>query len=93
MIIYADNKDSDTQEILHSDIKFLTKQLGEFIKIYEDKIYISSQEDWDTLNKLKLIHQKLANQQYDQLINDPSIIKYDDDINYQDAIDDGVIPF
>lgn len=86
MVIYSNNQDRDSEQILYSDIKFLTKQLGDFINVYETKIYIESQKDRDALNKLKIIYQKLKDERFNELINDTSIICYDDD-------DDGIIPF
>ncbi len=61
-------------------IKFLTKQLEEFINLYEKKIYITNDEDKKRLEDLKRILLILKSERYDQLINNPGrIIDYSDD--------------
>jgi hypothetical protein len=56
------------------DIRYLTKSLGRFCEVYSRCVYIEKQEHKEALNLLINIHNKLVMSQYDQLINDPSII-------------------
>lgn len=61
------------------DLDEFTKQLGDFLNLYRKKVYIERKEDIMTLETLELIHMKLENHQFDDLINDTSIITIDTD--------------
>lgn len=91
MNIYTNNKDQMVDKISNADVQFMAEQLGKFIKIYKKNIYIRDKETLKILNKLEYIQDKLIHQQYNELINDPSIISYDESSSNNDDSDD--IPF
>lgn len=71
---------NDIPKLSLGSIKFLTSQLNEFLAIYEKKILITSQEQRDTIERLKRILEILKSERYDQLISDPGwVIDYADD--------------
>lgn len=92
MIIHTDQP-KFVEKIYVEDIEYLTRQLGELLKIYRHSVYIDSLETKIVLNKLEEIYRCLQNRQYGMLINDTSIITSEMPGEFIRELDDPNIPF
>lgn len=87
MIIYNDEK-KKRKKIYHKDLQRMSIRIDEFIDLYTKKIYIKDKEHYRTLNILKEISTLIKQGQYDKLIEDTSIISYEEppeEMDYSDA--------
>ena len=71
MMLYTDMDQKNTPKISLGAVKFLAKQLKEFIELYEKKILLQTPEEIEKFNKLKEISRLLNNEDYHLLIADP----------------------
>lgn len=76
MIIYTDNE--EIEPLYDSDLQNLGKGLEKFVKIYRDKVSISEDVHYIILSHLEDIGKRLKNRQYDTLIENTNIIRYDE---------------
>ena len=80
MYLYGLFDDEKQNKVSLGSIKFLSEQLDRFLDIYEKKLTIDQDVDWDTINRLKTISTLLKQQRYGELIADPSfVIDFNDD--------------
>ena len=80
MYLYGLFDDEKQNNVSLGSIKFLSEQLDRFLDIYEKKVTIDQDVDWDTINRLKTISTLLKQQRYGELIADPSfVIDFNDD--------------
>lgn len=73
MIVLHDNTNKD-EPIDECDLRTVGLQLLQLVYAYRDEIVISNDTVEDQLNKLEYIGKLITNKQYDQIINDPTII-------------------
>lgn len=80
MILHTQSDPNKIHKISLGAIKFLTKQLNDFVETYEKNILITSEEDLKKFEKLKNISKLLNEGQYDLLITYPNMfIDFNDD--------------
>jgi len=78
MILYTNNDDGNKEKIYHKDLQRLAKNINIFIDIYIKKIYIEDKENYEVISMLKNITNLIQQGRYDQIIEDTSIISYED---------------
>ena len=74
----------ETKKISYSSLKILIHQLDILVKVYEKNIYIDSEETRQDLGILKTIVQLFQNNQLSDLINDTSLIDFNDNDDDED---------
>lgn len=80
MYMYGYFNDPEIQKIPLGSIKYLTRQLNEFISIYEKKVLIEDEETKEKFERLKTIASLLNQQRFGELITDPmAVIDFNDD--------------
>ena len=80
MILYIPKDPSNIRKVSLGSIKFLAKQLKDFVETYEKNILINTEEDLKNFEQLKYISKLLNAGEYDKLIEYPQLfIDFDDD--------------
>jgi len=78
--MYGDFQENKEIKLSLGSIKYLTRQLHDFVRTYEKDILITDPEIKAKFEKLKEISELLDRQRYDVLISDPSyVIDFNDD--------------
>lgn len=80
MYMYGYFNDPKIQKISLGSIKYLTRQLNEFVSTYEKKVLIEDEEVKTKFERLKTIASLLNQQRFSELISDPmAVIDFNDD--------------
>ena len=75
MYLYGTYDDHNTVEkVSLGSVKYLSQQLADFLKIYEENVMIDDDHQKEILERLKRISSLLQQGRYDQLIADPRLI-------------------
>lgn len=87
MIIFTEDAEKNSKKIYHKHLQRMAKCIDDFVNIYSKNVYIENRDHYITLLKLKEISRLIKTCQYDRLIEDTSIISYneppdDEDIEY-----------
>ena len=86
MLLYTLPDPNSFRKVSLGSIKFLTKQLNDFVETYEKKVLIQTPEDLRAFNRLKTISKLLNEGKYEMLITNPYLY-----IDFE-ADDDDYIP-
>lgn len=80
MLLYTMSDPNSFKKVSLGSIKFLAKQLNDFVETYEKKVLIQTPEDRRAFNRLKMISKLLNEEQYGMLITNPYLyIDFEDD--------------